>query len=270
MLLNDEIIEYLQVKDVGINLSLDGCQKSHDANRIDCKGCGSYDEVYNNIDNYYNITNKRRLVKYVINPNNVQYLFESVQDFYSKNMRWLSTSFTRNEQWDNESLVELDKQLEQVAKFFVDNYTKGDFIEALIYPIMDYEYKSYAYCSAGKEEIAINMDGDLYPCPYFIGDIKYRLGNVKTGIDDSLIFTKFIKNYSVESFMKQCKDCDTFKNYNCLGQCLGYVIVDNKGRINKSVCEVHKIAYKHALYIYSKLNNNEDYIKSLNIMEDMD
>lgn len=42
----------------------------------------------------------------------------------------------------------------------------------------DYEELSIRTCSAGKRELFVSYNGDLYPCPQFT-DNKYKLGNIK-------------------------------------------------------------------------------------------
>lgn len=266
LLLKNEILDYIVENNISLNLSLDGCKESHNINRIDCRGNGSYDIIFENIKKYYDITKKQFMVKYVINPQNVHFFYKSVEDFYNMGIRKIYTSYARNQEWSKESLEELDKQLSLISNFFIENFKEGDFLDTIIFPIIDYTYQSRTYCGAGINEIVIDKDGSLYPCPYFTSDIKFKIGDIYNGVNHSLPFTSFIMNYTAENFYTKCKKCDTFNNFNCIGQCIAHIFIDREDKnINCSVCEVHKITYRHSKYIYDVLSHNKDYQSLLNL-----
>ena len=48
-------------------------------------------------------------------------------------------------------------------------------------------YKRLSGCGSGTEYLAVTPWGDLYPCHQFVGNEKFLLGNVDTGIDHTEI-----------------------------------------------------------------------------------
>ena len=46
-------------------------------------------------------------------------------------------------------------------------------------------YKRISGCGSGTEYMAVTPWGDLYPCHQFVGDEKFRLGNIWTGVTNT-------------------------------------------------------------------------------------
>lgn len=53
-------------------------------------------------------------------------------------------------------------------------------------------YKRISGCGSGTEYMAVTPWGDLYPCHQFVGDEKYKLGDIFNGVSN----TKFRTNLS--------------------------------------------------------------------------
>jgi uncharacterized protein len=69
-------------------------------------------------------------------------------------------------------------------------------------------------CGAGKTLLAVDADGNLYPCEGFIGRENMRIGNLDQGLDRSRR-GRFIN--ACREAGKVCFDCD-IRNY-CVGGC---------------------------------------------------
>ena len=52
-------------------------------------------------------------------------------------------------------------------------------------------YKRISGCGSGTEYMAVTPWGDLYPCHQFVGDEKFRLGDVWTGVTNTEIQADF-------------------------------------------------------------------------------
>ena len=57
---------------------------------------------------------------------------------------------------------------------------------------------------AGRRFISVTPEGDVYPCHRFVGMMRFKMGNIVTGIDE----TRYIENWSqgVEKRI-DCTDC---------------------------------------------------------------
>ena len=65
--------------------------------------------------------------------------------------------------------------------------------------------KRVSGCGVGTEYLAVTPGGDLYPCHQFVGDEKFRLGDIWNGIENKEILNQF-NECNVYSH-KECKDC---------------------------------------------------------------
>ena len=52
-------------------------------------------------------------------------------------------------------------------------------------------YKRVSGCGSGTEYMAVMPWGDLYPCHQFVGEEKYRLGNVFEGVTNPHVRDEF-------------------------------------------------------------------------------
>ena len=65
--------------------------------------------------------------------------------------------------------------------------------------------KRLSGCGSGTEYLAVTPWGDLYPCHQFVGEEKYRMGNVEEGITRPAIREEF-KSCNVYS-KEKCRNC---------------------------------------------------------------
>ena len=97
--------------------------------------------------------------------------------------------------------------------------------------------KRLAGCGAGTEYLAVTPEGDLYACHQFIGNERYKLGCVDSGITNNL--TDEFKNLNV--FTKEaCVTC--WAKYYCSGGCAANALNFN-GNLKmpyKIGCELQK------------------------------
>ena len=97
-------------------------------------------------------------------------------------------------------------------------------------------------CGAGKKIIAIDSNGDIYPCQSFISK-EYFLGNILASNWHQL-YQEFAKdcnllNLSVDKKMK-CKECEY--KFLCLGGCpnIAYRAYGDIMKENEFLCELYK------------------------------
>jgi uncharacterized protein len=76
-------------------------------------------------------------------------------------------------------------------------------------------YKRISGCGSGTEYMAVTPWGDLYPCHQFVGDEKFKLGDVFTGVHNLDIQNEFL---SCNVYAREdCKDC--WAKLYCSGGC---------------------------------------------------
>ena len=115
--------------------------------------------------------------------------------------------------------------------------------------------KRLAGCGSGTEYLAVTPWGDLYPCHQFVGNEKFLLGNVDTGIVNTDIRDEFklCNVYAKET----CKDC--FARFYCSGGCSANAY-NFSGSINGAYeigCEMQKKRIECAIMIKAALADEE-------------
>ena len=76
-------------------------------------------------------------------------------------------------------------------------------------------YKRIAGCGSGTEYYAVTPTGDLYPCHQFVGDEKYKMGDVWSGVTNNPLRDEF-KLCNVYA-RPECDDC--WAKLYCSGGC---------------------------------------------------
>lgn len=76
-------------------------------------------------------------------------------------------------------------------------------------------YKRISGCGSGTEYMAVTPWGDLYPCHQFVGEEKFRLGNIWDGVTNTAIQQEFAAcNVYAHP---ECRDC--WARLYCSGGC---------------------------------------------------
>ena len=76
-------------------------------------------------------------------------------------------------------------------------------------------YKRISGCGSGTEYFAVTPWGDLYPCHQFVGDEKYKMGDIWQGVVNEEVRQDF-KLCNVYA-REECKDC--WARLYCSGGC---------------------------------------------------
>ena len=76
-------------------------------------------------------------------------------------------------------------------------------------------YKRISGCGSGTEYMAVTPWGDLYPCHQFVGEEKFKLGDVWTGVTNTAIRDEFA---ACNVYARpECRDC--WARLYCSGGC---------------------------------------------------
>jgi len=76
-------------------------------------------------------------------------------------------------------------------------------------------------CGSGHEYLAVTPEGDIYPCHQFVGNEKFKMGNVKEGV-----LNRDIQNYFKNSNVYTKKECDScWAKFYCSGGCAAIRII---------------------------------------------
>jgi uncharacterized protein len=236
-LLTPQVAEELISKGVQIAVSIDGPKAVHDHNRPFINQDGSFDIIEGNLKKMPREIMKRLVGRTTVTPlfpdmvklyENLRRLgFERIELFESEDAchRFLpgqETSFFSTE----ENYKLLCKTYEKLALRYIDDVVAGnlDYSKTFFnrfFKLMQrlyYNHEVSGGCPAAKGQIAVSIDGKIYPCTSFLGVDEFELGDVQRGIDDRKL-QAFIGK--INKRFEHCrKDCDLFSLCRSTGSCL--------------------------------------------------
>ena len=224
MLLNDEVMEFLNKEMSNVVISLDGRKEVNDRMRPRRGGQGSYDVI---VPKFQKLAESRNQTDYYIRGTFTRHnldFSEDVKHFADLGFKQISiepvvapkeADYAIREEDVNKILDEYDN----LAKEFIKRRKEGKGFNFFHFMIdLDQGpciYKRMSGCGAGSEYLAVTPWGDLYPCHQFVGNTDFLLGNVDEGIKRTDLVSKF-KKCNVYS-RSECKDC--FAKFYCSGGC---------------------------------------------------
>ena len=224
VLLNDEVTDFCNREIHNVVLSLDGRKEVHDRFRRDLNGIGSYDQI---IENFRRFVSKRGDKSYYIRGTYTHFntdFFNDILHMLSLGFKELSMEPVVCDPSDacaltKDDLPVLFDQYEKLASEMIKRNKEGNgftFYHYMIYltggPCI---YKRVSGCGSGTEYLAVTPQGELYPCHQFVGDEKYIMGDIFTGINNTALREKFA---SVNAYTRpDCEYC--WAKLYCAGGC---------------------------------------------------
>lgn len=262
VLLNDEIIDYINENMYNVVLSIDGRPKVNDYMRPTINGKGSYDII---MPKFKKLVEKRKGKQYYIRGTFTHHNLDFTEDvrhiveqgFNEVSVEPVVAPNNMPYAIKEEDVSTIVKEYEKLACYFLDQVKKEapfNFFHFMI----DLEggpcvHKRLAGCGSGTEYLAVTPEGDLYPCHQFVGLPEFKMGDVKEGIDRADIRSQFEK-CNVYS-KKECSDC--FAKLFCSGGCAAnsYHFHGNIHSVYPIGCELQKKRLECAIGIKAELFN---------------
>ena len=247
VLLDDDIIEYLNKEMSNVVLSLDGRKEIHDHFRVDYHGNGSYDKI---LPKFKELVEKREGKNYYMRGtfthNNTDFTNDifHMADLGFKELSMEPVVCPPDDPYalTEEDLPVLFEQYEILAREMVRRKKAGDGFTFYHY-MLDLAngpciYKRITGCGSGTEYMAVTPWGDLYPCHQFVGDEKYLLGNIWDGVKNTEVQDEF--RYCNAYARSECKDC--WAKLYCSGGCAAnsYHATGSVMGVYKYGCELFK------------------------------
>jgi uncharacterized protein len=118
-----------------------------------------------------------------------------------------------------EDLAIVMDQYEKLARLMLEKDKEGKPFTFYHY-MVDLEggpciYKRISGCGSGTEYMAVTPWGDLYPCHQFVGEDKFKLGNIWEGVTNTEIQGEFA---ACNVYARpECRDC--WARLYCSGGC---------------------------------------------------
>ena len=224
VLVDDDVIEFSNREMSNVVLSLDGRKEVHDRYRVDYAGNGSWEKIVPKFQKFVNARGgKNYYMRGTFTHANPDFL-EDIKTMLDLGFSELSMEPVVAASDDPAALTEADKpvvmkQYEDLAKLMLERDKEGKPFTFYHYMI-DLKggpciYKRISGCGSGTEYMAVTPWGDLYPCHQFVGDEKFKLGDIWSGVNNKKIQDEFA---SCNVYAREeCRDC--WARLYCSGGC---------------------------------------------------
>lgn len=217
-LLTNDITDFFIRNQFEVKLSLDGIEQSHDLNRKDYAGNGSFKKIMQNLSylkRYESETGNKVSYAHVVTKNNYHFFSENFQFLLSLGCEKIETGVDHYCTWTKIEMEGLMEQLTEVfylykrhiqekQKWFYWNMFEQN-LEAFLLPCDFYS------CKAGLNNVFVTTDGGIYTC---IELPEFLIGNVQTGLNVPRI-REIV--YAKDEMARQCKVCKYVRNCKTRG-----------------------------------------------------
>ena len=264
VLLNDEIMEFCNREMSNVVLSLDGRKEINDKMRPFRNGSGSYDMIVPKFQKFAESRGQKNYyVRGTFTRNNLDFADDVIHyadlGFQQMSMEPVVADPAEDYAIREEDIPQILKEYDKLALEYIKRKKDGRgfnffhfMLDLTAGPCVA---KRLAGCGSGTEYLAVTPWGDLYPCHQFVGNEKFLLGNVDTGIVNTDIRDEFklCNVYAKET----CKDC--FARFYCSGGCSANAY-NFSGSINGAYeigCEMQKKRIECAIMIKAALADEE-------------
>ena len=235
---------------------LDGRKEIHDRYRVDYAGNGSWDKI---VPKFQKLVEARGGKNYYMRGT----FTHANPDFLKDIQQMLDLGFTElsmepvvcapgepSELTAEDMPVVMD-QYEKLAELMLSRDKEGEPFTFYHYMI-DLTggpciYKRISGCGSGTEYMAVTPTGELYPCHQFVGEEKFRLGDIWNGVTNTAIQNEFAECnvYSRE----ECRTC--WARLYCSGGCAAnaYHSTGSVKGVYKYGCELFKKRMECAIMV---------------------
>ena len=224
MLIDDDVIDFANREMSNVVLSLDGRKEVHDRYRVDYAGHGSWERI---VPKFQKLVQARGGKNYYMrgtfthaNPDFLKDIEEMLKlGFTELSMEPVVCAPEDPSALTAEDLPIVLEQYEKLAQLMLQRHREGKPFTFYHYMI-DLKggpciYKRVSGCGSGTEYMAVTPWGDLYPCHQFVGEEKFKLGNVWDGVTNTEIQNEFA---SCNVYTRpECADC--WAKLYCSGGC---------------------------------------------------
>ncbi len=277
-LFDEDIISFLKENRCKVTVSLDGRRENHDRMRVFPDGRGSFDRIC-------------RWLPQLLDGYNENVQFESTLDSrtsdFAETARFLqefgadhiyihhARGFVEEFRLDDASLSLMKSAYSQFACYILEDAvingaTINSAFSRFISTIASGN-RARRYCAAGTSLLSVSKEGKVYPCPGFVGQEDYALGDIRQGIDPDRMARLQERLVDVDN-IRACRSC--WARYLCAGGCIA-----ESAAINGSVwepdshsCDLNRHIAELSIWIYAELSRQRPdfFLSLLPISEDME
>lgn len=269
---------FLMENGVDVAISIDGPENIQDKQRPFLNGEGSFNAVIKNIRSLPERLRRRLVARATFTPYSTSivetfnYLrklgFGRIEICESERAGYNLTKSKQNFFFNKREGLELLKSLYvKLADYYTDEILKRKLNYENTYFNRFFKQLSRLYhiqsisgsCSAGSSQIAVDIDGKIYPCTAFIGISRYSIGQVDTGVR-----TAEVRNFlgTRRSLNTKCRVCWAKSICQGCGSCYNINYFSNKdlNEPNPYYCEMFLHKTKLMIAMISRIGRNKPHL----------
>ena len=263
ILLNDEVIEFVNENSIQLIMSHDGRKAVHDKMRPLTGGQSSYDLVTKKFKNAIDKGVKDYHARGTFTTYNTDFTAD-VKHLLDIGFKYISFEPVVTDPADDyalgyDKLEEVKKEYEKLADFYYEQY-KAEKPFTFFHYEVDLNQgpclaKRLTGCGAGYDYMAVAPNGDIYPCHQFVGLPEFKIGTVFEKVLNQEISEQFLNAHIFNK--PECKEC--WARYYCSGGCHADAFYRNND-LHKPVkfsCELAKKRLECALAIKARIASHK-------------
>lgn len=224
ILLDDDIIEFINQEMSNVVLSIDGRKEVNDFMRPARNGKGSYDVI---LPKFKKVAESRNQTNYYVRGTFTHHNLDFAADvlhladlgFEQISVEPVVAAPEESYAIKEEDIARICEEYDALAKEMIERKKKGRGFHFFHFMIDltggPCVAKRLSGCGSGTEYLAVTPWGDLYPCHQFVGTEEFLMGNVFDGVIKTDIRDEF-KLCNVYA-KEKCKEC--FARFYCSGGC---------------------------------------------------
>lgn len=242
LLLDTEKINFINEQMSNVVLSLDGRKEVNDRLRVTPNGKGCYDVI---LPKYQELVKGRKDKDYYVRGTFTKYNLDFTNDvlkmaelgFQQLSIEPVVSDPNLEYSIKQEDLDTVFEEYEKLANEIIKRKKNGECFNFFHF-MFDLDagpcaIKRLRGCSCGNEYVAVTPQGDIYPCHQFVGEDKWKMGNIMQETFDSSIKDTFSQ---VNVYKKdKCKNC--WAKFYCSGGCNA-----NNWQYEKDLLKPHSIS----------------------------
>lgn len=225
ILLNDEIMDYINANMHNVVLSIDGRKEVHDNMRPRAGGQGSYDNI---VPKFKKLAESRNQTDYYVRGTFTRHNLDFGKDvlhladlgFKQISVEPVVADPSEDYAIQPEDLPTIFAEYEKLAKDILAKRKNGEWFNFFHFMIDltggPCVTKRLVGCGSGTEYLAVAPTGDLYPCHQFVGMEQFKMGSVYTGVEKTSVRKDF-EQCNVYN-KPACQKC--WAKFYCSGGCV--------------------------------------------------
>lgn len=240
-LLDDEKTEFINREMENVVLSVDGRREVNDSVRIKTDGTGIYDDI---IPKFKKLVEGRNGRDYYIRGTYTKKNLDFSADVFSLlgegfdriSIEPVSVSSSSEYAVTELELPKVFREYDILVQKMIGCEREGRGFDFFHFNIdldgTGCEHRKIRGCGCGNEYISVAPSGNIYPCHQFTGDRRYLIGNIETGMDDSLRSCFAAADVTSKN---ECRKC--WARFYCSGGCNA-----NNYHCSGDIMNVHKMS----------------------------